>query len=151
VRDFVTYAAWLKEIPRSQRRDSVDQALDVADLQDRAGVRVGQLSGGQRRRAALAASIVGFPGLVLLDEPTNGLDPLQRSRFLSHVQVLSQSASVVLATHLLEDVTLAADRWCALAAGEVVATGTVDRNSSDGVANTTARIRAALAASGTDE
>ena len=144
VTEFVTYAAWLKEIGKADRRAAVAAAVGAVDLTDLGGRRLGTLSGGQRRRAALAAAVVGVPALLLLDEPTNGLDPVQRSSFLEVVRTVAVDRVVVLATHLLEDLSLAVDRWVTLDEGRVVGAGTIDRSSPATLAATLDAIRSSL-------
>lgn len=140
----VSYAAWLKRIPNSQRVLAVDAALERVDLISLRRRRLGQLSGGQRRRAALAAALVGAPDLLLLDEPTNGLDPLQRGSFLAGIRAFAEHRSVIIATHLLEDVALVADHWCALEDGKISASGRIDRSSVARTAECIETVRAAV-------
>lgn len=147
----VTYAAWLKRVPAGQTRPAVDVALGNVDLVELRGRRLGRLSGGQRRRAALAAALVGEPGLLLLDEPTSGLDPMQRERLLGRVRLFAADRTVVIATHLLEDVAMVADRWCALEAGRVVGSGSIDRSSPGSTAECVEAVRTAVTAGGAPE
>ena len=144
VGDFLSYAAWLKEIAATESAVATTKALEMTDLIELRRRRLGSLSGGQRRRAALAAAVIGRPSLLLLDEPTNGLDPVQRSHFLSRVRSLAPECIVLLATHLLEDLELVADRWVALAAGAVVSGGVVDRTSGTPSSETRDAVRDAL-------
>jgi ABC-2 type transport system ATP-binding protein len=138
----VAHAAWLKAIPPERCAAEVSAALELADVSDLAERRVGQLSGGQRRRVALAAALVGGPDVIAVDEPTVGLDPLQRRQFLDRLRDLATDRVVIIATHLLDDVEQCADRWCAVGSGRIVATGDVDRRSAETLA---ASIAAALA------
>lgn len=146
VRDFLGYAAWLKRFPARDTDALVGKAMDHADLADLQAQRLGRLSGGQRRRVALAAALVGEPGLVLLDEPTAGLDPVQRERLLARIRALAEERAVLLATHLLEDLALCADRWCALDDGRIVGAGDVDRASGATTAQSLDEVRAVLSA-----
>jgi ABC-2 type transport system ATP-binding protein len=145
VESLVGYAAWLKKIPVRDRPGCVEAALVEVGLVDLRRQRLGRLSGGQRRRASLAAAIVGAPELLVLDEPTNGFDPVQREQFLRSVRALASDRIVLLSTHLLEDVALVADTWCALDSGLVRASGAVDRSSAERATASMSVIRSAIA------
>jgi ABC-2 type transport system ATP-binding protein len=96
--------------------------FDLGELADR---RVGQLSGGSRRRVDLAASLVGSPAVLFLDEPTTGLDPVARSRFWDEIRaVAAAGAAVVLTTQYLVEADQLADRIAVVDHGRLVATGT---------------------------
>ncbi len=124
VREFVEYVAWLKEVPPARLPLAVDQALERVQLSDRAGARMRTLSGGMIRRAGIAQAIVNDPELLLLDEPTAGLDPEQRVGFRALLRTLGESACVVVSTHLVEDVASACTSVVLLEGGRVVFTGT---------------------------
>ncbi|PRY11477.1 ABC transporter ATP-binding protein [Kineococcus rhizosphaerae] len=124
VREFVEYFAWLKEVPAARAPLAVDHALDRVGLADRADSRLKELSGGMVRRVGLAQALVNDPELLLLDEPTAGLDPEQRVDFRRLVRDLSADTTVVLSTHLVEDVAAACDEVTLLDAGRVAWTGT---------------------------
>ncbi|MFV2110666.1 ATP-binding cassette domain-containing protein [Micromonospora sp. LOL_015] len=79
--DFVAYAAWMRGMSARAWDAAIDEVLQMVDLADQRRKRMGKLSGGMRRRAGIAWAIVGRPYLVLLDEPTVGLDPRQRLHF----------------------------------------------------------------------
>ena len=123
---FVDYMAVLKEwTARGPRHDEVRRVLDLVDLGDVATKRVRALSGGQRRRLALAQALLGSPDLLLLDEPTTGVDPEQR---VSLRQVLSRAgerSTVLLSTHQTEDVAALCDRVVVLDQGRVRFDGAV--------------------------
>lgn len=124
VADFVTYAAWMRGVPSGRWRRSVDQALEMVELTDRRRSKMGRLSGGMRRRAGIAWAVVGHPQLVLLDEPTVGLDPRQRLQFRKIVEELGSSI-VLLSTHLIDDVDAVCDRVIVLHSGVAKFDGTV--------------------------
>lgn len=124
VRDFVCYVGWLRELPRKEISAAAARAIDAVELTDRAGSRFRSLSGGLRQRAGIAAAIVGEPSIIILDEPTVGLDPAQRLGFRALLRSLAGSA-VVLSTHLIEDVSAVADRIVLLDEGEFRFDGTV--------------------------
>lgn len=124
--EFVEYAAWLKLVPNNKIRAAVSDALDRVDLVDRANQRMKTLSGGMLRRAGIAQAIVHGPDLVVLDEPSVGLDPGQRMRFRKLVRSLASGASFLVSTHMVDDVRSVADQVQVLSTGELVFQGTVD-------------------------
>lgn len=118
--EFVDYVAILKELgDRRQRHDLVRQALVEVGLAEARGKRIKALSGGMRRRVALAAAIVGQPDLLILDEPTVGLDPEQRLRFRELIAELGERCTVLLSTHQTEDVMSLCRRVVVLHTGRV--------------------------------
>lgn len=125
--EFVAYAAWLKEVPRSRIASQVAAALAAAGVNGQSGQRLRVLSGGQLRRAGLAAAVVSDPRLLILDEPTAGLDPEQRESFHELVRAVGAAKVVVIATHLLEDVAALADHIVIIDAGRVRWQGTPAR------------------------
>lgn len=124
VRDFVEYGAWMRDVRGAHRSRAVEGALGQVGLLDRKHERMSRLSGGMRQRAGIAWAIVGDPGLVILDEPTVGLDPRQRLQFRRILAGLTQS-TVVLSTHLIDDVAFACDRVVVLHSGRVLFDGKV--------------------------
>ncbi|GIJ45114.1 ABC transporter ATP-binding protein [Virgisporangium aliadipatigenens] len=135
VREFVEYMAWLKEMPGREIPDAVQRAVERVGLTERAGDKLRTLSGGMVRRVGIAQAIVNDPRVLLLDEPTVGLDPAQRLRFREMLRALGTDTCVVVSTHLVEDVAAACDDVTLMARGRVVFQGDP----------------AALAAAGTDE
>src|SRR5207244_931349 len=103
--DFVDYLAILKELrdPKDRHRKVLD-ALEAVDLQDSAKRKIRTLSGGMKHRVGIAQAIVADPDLLLLDEPTTGLDPEQRIRFRQLIATLGEHRTILLSTHLVEDV-----------------------------------------------
>ncbi len=104
--EFVDYVAILKEWgDRRARHDEVRRVLDVVSLTKESGRRIRKLSGGMKRRVALAAALIGDPALLILDEPTVGLDPEQRLRFRDLLSRAGEGRTTVLSTHQTEDVS----------------------------------------------
>jgi ABC-2 type transport system ATP-binding protein len=117
---FVDYIATLKEwSERDARHREVRRVLDLVDLADLAGKKLRRLSGGQRHRAALAQALVGDPDLLVLDEPTTGLDPEQRAALRKVLSAAGHHATVLLATHQTEDVAALCERVVVLDGGRV--------------------------------
>lgn len=124
---FLDYVGVLKEwSARHDRHREVARVLELVDLRDRARKRISVLSGGQRRRLALAQALLGRPELLVLDEPTTGLDPEQRASLRATLSACADRGTVLLATHQTEDVAALCDRVIVLDGGRVVYDGTVD-------------------------
>ena len=124
VRQTLEVFAALCRVPRARRPAAVASALELAGLTQRAEDRVGALSGGMQRRLLVARGLVHEPDLVLLDEPTVGLDPQVRQELWSLIRRLRDSgATVVMSTHYIEEAQRLADRVAIMAAGRVVAEG----------------------------
>ena len=123
---FVDYMAVLKELDDPQvRRTEVRRVLDDVGLTDRATRRIRVLSGGQRRRVGLAQALLGSPQLLVLDEPTTGLDPEHRVSLRKVLAEHGRAATVVLATHQTEDVAALCERVVVLDEGTVRFSGSV--------------------------
>lgn len=131
-RELVLYAAHLRSV-RSGRRQAVARAIELADVGEFADKKVSSLSGGQKRRAFIAATIVGAPEVVLLDEPTAGLDPAQRVAFRTMLKELGATSTVILSTHLVEDVELGCETVTVLSGGRKVFGGSVEELRRKGV------------------
>jgi len=124
---FVDYMAILKEwSDAATRHDEVRRVLDLVGLSDLGTKRVQALSGGQRRRVVLAQAMLGRPDLLVLDEPTAGLDPAQRGRLRDVLGRAGESATVLISTHQTEDVAALCERVVVLDGGRVLFDGTVD-------------------------
>ncbi|HLF44574.1 MAG TPA: ABC transporter ATP-binding protein [Acidimicrobiia bacterium] len=118
--DFIDYLAILKEhVDRVARHAEVRRVLELTGLSDKSTTKIRKLSGGMRRRLALAQSLLGTPGFLILDEPTAGLDPELRFRFRQLVTELAADRIVLLSTHQTEDVAAICDRVIVLDAGKV--------------------------------
>lgn len=124
-RQVLHHAAWLRAVPRNQREAAVEMALQQVDLLAVADRRARELSGGTLRRVALAQAVVHRPRVLLLDEPTTGLDPQQRLLFRDALRAFGDEMTVLLSSHLAEDLRSLADRMLILHEGRLVFDGTV--------------------------
>jgi len=124
VREFVEYFALLKEVPAARIPAAVAVAVERVELSDRAKTKLRALSGGMLRRVGVAQAIVNEPELLLLDEPTAGLDPEQRVAFRALLRDIGQRATVVVSTHLVEDIGAACAQVGLMDRGKIVFHGT---------------------------
>jgi len=120
--------ARLYRVPRAARPGAVDRALGIANLQPRADTIVSELSGGMRRRLLVARGLIHQPRLVLLDEPTVGLDPQVRQELWTLIDGLrSAGVTVLMSTHYIEEAERLADVVAVMSAGRVIAQGTPEQ------------------------
>src|SRR5690348_15265068 len=120
---FVEYFALLREMPAGQIPVAVAAAVDRVGLGDQSGAKMRTLSGGMLRRVGIAQAIVNEPELLLLDEPTAGLDPEQRMAFRGLLRDLGQCATIVVSTHLVEDVGAACAQVALMDQGKIIFLG----------------------------
>ena len=124
VRQNLTMFAVLYRVPRRQRREAVQRALALAQLTDRADALVTELSGGMKRRLLIARGLVHDPELILLDEPTVGLDPQVRQDLWTLIDALrNEGKTVLMSTHYIEEAERLADDVAVMSHGSVVAQG----------------------------
>ncbi len=120
VAEFVEYFALLKEVPAAKIDKAVATAINRVELDDRARSKLKTLSGGMLRRVGIAQAIVNEPDLLLLDEPTTGLDPEQRVGFRHLLREFGERGTVVVSTHLVEDVGVACSEVAVMNKGAIV-------------------------------
>lgn len=126
--DFVKHLAEVRGMPRTEARGRASDALWLVGLGEERFRPLGTMSTGQRQRVKLAQALAADPSLVLLDEPTDGLDPVQRDEMLALIRQISTEygIDVLLSSHLLEEVERICDHVVALDAGRLVASGRLD-------------------------
>ncbi len=124
VAEFVEYFALLKDMPSERVPGAVAAAIERVSLGNRARAKLRTLSGGMLRRVGIAQAIVNEPELLLLDEPTAGLDPEQRVQFRALLRELGRRATVIVSTHLVEDVGAACGEVALMDEGRIVFHGT---------------------------
>jgi ABC-type multidrug transport system ATPase subunit len=121
--EFIEYFALLKELPAARVPRAVATAVERVDLGTKARAKLRTLSGGMLRRVGIAQAIVNDPELLLLDEPTAGLDPEQRVGFRALLRSLGETSTVVVSTHLVEDVGAACSEVALMDSGHIVFRG----------------------------
>jgi ABC-2 type transport system ATP-binding protein len=125
VREYLEFRARLKRVPRAKQKASVARAMERASLSDMAETTVGHLSKGYRQRVGLADALVADPPLLILDEPTAGLDPNQVREVRALIQELAADHTVLLSTHILSEVEATCQRALVIDRGRLVAQGTL--------------------------
>jgi ABC-type multidrug transport system ATPase subunit len=122
--DLLEHFAVLKGlVDRKQRREVVDGLLQQVNLWDVRKRKLGGFSGGMRQRFGIAQALLGNPRLVIVDEPTAGLDPEERNRFLNLLAEIGENVAVILSTHIVEDVTDLCPSMAIMNKGKVLLTG----------------------------
>ncbi len=122
--DLLEHFAVLKGlVERKQRREVVEALLHQVNLWDARKRKLGGFSGGMRQRFGIAQALLGSPRLVIVDEPTAGLDPEERNRFLNLLADIGENVAVILSTHIVEDVTDLCPTMAIMNKGQVLLTG----------------------------
>jgi len=121
VADFVTFVAKLRKIPAAQRKTAVDRVMNDCDVTDVANRLVGNLSKGYRQRVALCSALVHQPKVLILDEPTEGLDPNQIVHIRELIRKLAKDRTVILSSHILSEVQATCDDVIIINQGQIVA------------------------------
>jgi len=126
VREYLEFRARLKRVPRAKQKASIERALERASLKDVAQTSVGHLSKGYRQRVGLADALVADPPLLILDEPTAGLDPNQVREVRALIKELASDHTVLLSTHILSEVEATCQRALVIDRGRLVAQGSLE-------------------------
>jgi len=127
VRDYLGFISEIKRHASRMRRTYVNRAIDECALEDVADRLIANLSKGFRQRVALAQAILGDPSVLILDEPTVGLDPRQISDIRSRIKQMAGSRTVLLSTHILPEVSMICQKVLIIDRGRIVASGTPDK------------------------
>lgn len=120
-RRFLYYMGTLKGMKRKEIKEQTEQMLEAVNLSDAAHRKIGTFSGGMRQRVLLASSMLGKPQVLILDEPTAGLDPEERIRIRNDIAELARDRIVLLATHVVSDIACIAQNVLLLRKGRVIA------------------------------
>ena len=127
VSEYLDFVGRLRELPAAERRSAVDEAVAGTGLEPVFHRPIGELSKGFRQRVGLAAAILHRPDLLILDEPTEGLDPNQRVEIRHLISNLGRERTVLLSTHVLPEVQFTCSRLLIINQGRIVADGPVDQ------------------------
>ncbi len=124
-KEFLLYMAALKGIPGDVAQKRVQELLEVVGLSDVAGKKMKTFSGGMKQRVGIAQALLNYPKLLILDEPTAGLDPKERVRFRNLISDYAGDRIVLLSTHIVSDIEAIADEVLVMKRGKVLTQGTV--------------------------
>lgn len=120
VEEFLRYMCVLKDIPKRPGQERIAALLEQVNLTEAASKKVGALSGGMRQRLGIAQAMLSDPGILILDEPTAGLDPRERIRFRNLISQFSEDRIVILATHIVPDIEFIANKILLLHEGRLL-------------------------------
>ena len=136
VEGFLTFVASIKGIPAGDRRSKVDSAIERCQLTEKRKVLIHKLSKGYKQRVGIAQAIVHDPPVIILDEPTIGLDPKQIIEVRHLIKSLANQHTIILSTHILPEVSMTCDRVTIINRGKIIATNTPDNLLSELTGNT---------------
>lgn len=119
-RDFLLYIAALKGLSKSAARRKCEELLCTVNLEEAADKKIKTYSGGMKQRLGIAQALLNDPKIIVLDEPTAGLDPKERVRFRNMIAQLGENAMVLLSTHIVSDVEHIADRILMMKNGKII-------------------------------
>ena len=125
-KDFLEYMGTLKGIEKDKLNKKIDEVLKFVNLEHVANKKVKSFSGGMKRRVGIAQAILNDPKILILDEPTAGLDPKERIRFSNIISAMSKDKIVILSTHILSDIEAIANDLIIIKSGEVVEADNID-------------------------
>lgn len=124
--DFLNYMGTLKGIPKDKLKAKIPEVLEFVNLSDVANKKVRTFSGGMKRRIGIAQAILNDPEILILDEPTAGLDPKERIRFSNILSNMAKEKIILLSTHIVSDIEAIANQLIIINKGEITETGNID-------------------------
>ena len=127
VKDYLEYVAALKDVPSRTSRKKIDSLLDTLTLSDVKNEKITKLSGGMQRRVGIAQAMLNDPQILIMDEPTAGLDPGERVRFRNFISEFSHDRIVLISTHIVSDIEYIATQNTIMKAGKILDVGTTDK------------------------
>ena len=126
VKDYLEYMAALKDVPARETSRKINHLLDILTLSDVKRKKIAKLSGGMKRRVGIAQAMLNDPKILVMDEPTAGLDPGERVRFRNFISEFSHDRIVLISTHIVSDVEYIATRNAIMKDGKIVDVGSTD-------------------------
>jgi ABC-2 type transport system ATP-binding protein len=126
VRDYLSFVADIKGVPRSKKRENLDKTMEMVAITDVQGRLIKNLSKGYKQRVGVAQALIGFPPVLILDEPTIGLDPQQIIETRNLVRELGKEHTIILSSHILPEVAAVCSRVLIINKGRIVASDTPD-------------------------
>lgn len=126
VKDYLEYIAALKDVPHKETTKKINHLLDILTLSDVKGKKIAKLSGGMKRRVGIAQAMLNDPKILVMDEPTAGLDPGERVRFRNFISEFSHDRIVLISTHIVSDIEYIATRNAIMKEGKIVDVGTTN-------------------------
>ncbi len=122
--EFLEWISWIRKIPKLEKWARIDEAMEMCGLFPMAGKTIGQLSRGYRQRVGLAQALIHDPDILILDEPTSALDPSQVVEIREMIKRIGKTKSILLSTHIMQEVSAACNRVIIISKGKIVAQGT---------------------------
>ncbi len=126
VKDYLEYIAALKDVPARETSKKINHLLDILTLSDVKRKKISKLSGGMKRRVGIAQAMLNDPKILVMDEPTAGLDPGERVRLRTFISEFSHDRIVLISTHIVSDIEYISTRNAIMKAGRIVDVGTTN-------------------------
>lgn len=135
VEEYLSFAAELKRIPKAERAKCVEEVIELTGIEDVAGRLIKNLSKGYKQRVGLAQAILGYPEVIILDEPTVGLDPKQIIEMRSLIKKLGENHTIILSSHIMQEISAVCEYVFIMSKGKLVAADTLENLESVGLHN----------------